>query len=271
MLLHIQTISTNPPFLILSMFPSMPSARHPLRVAGNTRQLSLGTSGELGLGPSQTYLINPTPMSLSQSSRLSCIKVSCGWKHTLFLTATGQVFACGSNKYGQCCPTSTQTPSPVLDCYWHPQHIALPSNTTQPHNPHTGEPCVAVHDIKCGWNHSGALCVNGELLMWGRNSHGQCGGNAIQIGFVRVQVCFASPMSDVPASDRIRSFGCGSDHTVAVCESGQVAVWGWGEHHQTGTTTITDAHSPQCVPLGPHLTACDFAFTGGAFVIVCGK
>lgn len=29
------------------------------------------------------------------------ISVACGGQHSLFLTETGEVFACGSNKYGQ--------------------------------------------------------------------------------------------------------------------------------------------------------------------------
>lgn len=56
--------------------------------------------GELGLGGiEEEHILTPRPLDWFGAS--SVTEVACGETHSLLLTKDGQVYACGSNDYGQ--------------------------------------------------------------------------------------------------------------------------------------------------------------------------
>jgi hypothetical protein len=83
--------------------------------------------------------------------------IATGSEHTLFLTETGQVFACGKNQYGQLGSSeSWLTPTPV----------------TTPVRVEFDAPIVS---IAAGRHHSLALDLYGNVWAWGRNNYLQLG------------------------------------------------------------------------------------------------
>jgi protein ATS1 len=83
------------------------------------------------------------------------------------------------------------------------------------------EPVVKSQLTKCqslsaGWGNLIALDDDGKLHASGRNDHGQL------------------PGPDMP---KLTQVAVGSEHTVALTESGDVLAWGWGEHGNCGPTT----------------------------------
>ncbi|CAE7491896.1 psmg3 [Symbiodinium sp. CCMP2456] len=64
---------------------------------------------------SETW-VNPWPQALDMPGSARCVRLACGAKHTLFLTATGQLYGCGQNAQRQLssavsgCVTTTELP-----------------------------------------------------------------------------------------------------------------------------------------------------------------
>jgi protein ATS1 len=68
-------------------------------------------------------------------------------------------------------------------------------------------------DVGASWGNIYALKIDGSLISWGRNDHGQ----------------LAPPQ--LPTITRI---SIGSEHVVAQSSEGDVMAWGWGEHGNCG-------------------------------------
>jgi len=71
-------------------------------------------------------------------------------------------------------------------------------------------------DVGASWGSIFVLRVNGELLSWGREDHGQL-----------------TP----PALPLISQVGVGSEHVLGLTVEGDVLAWGWGEHGNCGPNT----------------------------------
>lgn len=115
-----------------------------------------GRHGELGLGGSR--LATESLAQIDALQEESVRRVFCGWQHSLFQTSKGRLFICGSNRHGQLAsPTSAKVnPLPIqviTDC---------------------GEPLI-VAQVDVGWHFALCLTTTGDLLAWGKGSHGQLG------------------------------------------------------------------------------------------------
>ncbi|KAL2653788.1 hypothetical protein R1flu_021916 [Riccia fluitans] len=116
--------------------------------------------------------------------------------------------------------------------------------------------------VSLGWNHGLALGIDGVLWAWGSNQRGQVGTSD---GEKPVSVSFSSETcaQDGDCIDQqwpkmVRVHGitgkclissAGSEHSAALCDSGEVRVWGWGEHGQLGLGDTSDVPLPQVVSL----------------------
>ena len=58
-----------------------------------------GIYGQLGLGIETKQISHPTIISDLQDKDI--VNVFCGQNHSMFLSSTGKVFACGNGYYGQ--------------------------------------------------------------------------------------------------------------------------------------------------------------------------
>ncbi|XP_051983066.1 probable E3 ubiquitin-protein ligase HERC3 [Xyrauchen texanus] len=98
-----------------------------------------------------------------------------------------------------------------------------------------------VIQITCGDQHSMALTQDGQLFVWGENSHGQLGLKEGQSGTLTAQ--HVQSLSGIP----LAQISAGGDHSFALSLSG--AVFGWGKNNsgQLGLGDTKDRHVPTVV------------------------
>ncbi len=96
--------------------------------------------------------------------------------------------------------------------------------------------------IAAGSFHNLALCSDGTLAAWGSNTFGQLGNNLSSAAFVPVRV----DLNGVLAGKRIVAIAAGYQHSLALCSDGTLAAWGNNESGQLGIGSI---ESPKRVPV----------------------
>lgn len=121
--------------------------------------------GQLGLN--EPYVeFKQSPMLIDSLLNLKPQGISCGANHTLVHTKSGDVFAWGSNEYGQC---GTTTGIKI-----HKHHQPTVVNFDQYYKP-------VIRSVSGGGYHSGFIDDIGRLFVCGRNNMGQLGlGNTNQ-------------------------------------------------------------------------------------------
>ncbi len=94
-----------------------------------------------------------------------------------------------------------------------------------------------------------ALCSDGTVVGWGRNSQGQLGdGSSTQCS---LPVTVNSDTGLDPRYVPIRSIAAGALHSIALCDGGTVVAWGDNRHGQLGDGTTTDRTVPVLVNTPP--------------------
>ncbi len=91
--------------------------------------------------------------------------------------------------------------------------------------------------------HNLALCSDGTLVSWGRNSYGQLGDGTYTERTMPVRV----DTSGVLAGKRIIDIAVGSEFSVVLCEDGTLAAWGINNYGQLGNGTTTSSTRPVAV------------------------
>ena len=150
--------------------------------------------------------------------------VAAGEHHSLILTATGDVYALGSNREGQLgvSSASTESAQPVLVL-----------------GPATGSEAVVA--IAAGARHSIALTASGKVLTCGCSLHGQCGTGVV------------SPTVPTPAT--VEALGplkavavaAGMAHSLVLTDTGDVYAWGRNAEGQLGDGTMTGSLVPKLI------------------------
>ncbi|KAK2909236.1 hypothetical protein QQF64_000658 [Cirrhinus molitorella] len=98
-----------------------------------------------------------------------------------------------------------------------------------------------VIQIACGDHHSMALTNDGQLFVWGENSHGQLGlkkDHPPSLSAQHVQSLSGIPVAQISA---------GGDHSFVLSLSGVVFGWGKNSAGQLGLGDTTDRHIPTIV------------------------
>ncbi|XP_056619314.1 probable E3 ubiquitin-protein ligase HERC3 [Triplophysa dalaica] len=98
-----------------------------------------------------------------------------------------------------------------------------------------------VIQISCGDQHSMALTQEGQVFVWGENSHGQLGLGEGRSGSQtpqHVQCLDGVPLAQISA---------GGDHSFVLSLSGVVLGWGKNSSGQLGLGDTTDRHVPTVV------------------------
>ncbi|NCC50106.1 MAG: hypothetical protein EOM20_02710 [Spartobacteria bacterium] len=170
-------------------------------------------------------------------------QVASGMDHTLFLTAGGEVYGTGDNRYGQ-------LGLGAVDEVLYPTLITMPNN-------------LKAKDIACGHHHSLVLAENGAVYAFGLNTKGQLGiGNNVN--------CL------VPTLTRfafITKIACGSYFSAALTHLGQVLVTGdngYGQLSQNNTTdrnSWVSAYSEQVVDIACGASHLMMRFNGGSHAV----
>ncbi|KAF4670941.1 hypothetical protein FOL46_000563 [Perkinsus olseni] len=144
------------------------------------------------------------------SLRFKVALVSAGLDFTLLATTEGRVYGQGSNPFGALgIGTIVSTNRPVTD--WTP--AAIPKGT------------IAVN-LAAGCFHSGIVDHRGWLWVAGSDLHGRLG-----IGRVHALECEKIPTYErVFGIPKVTAVALGSNHSIVLCQDGD--VWGWGSNER---------------------------------------
>jgi alpha-tubulin suppressor-like RCC1 family protein len=147
------------------------------------------------------------------------IDIAAGDNHGLALSSYGEVFAFGSNAYGQLGDATLQsksTPVPVLGSLAYKVTIAVDASTVT----------------------SYALTSDGQVYSWGNNTFGKLGIGIS--GGLRATPSLVQGLNDV----FITSISAGATHMLAVSSNGSAYSWGLNNYGELGDQTTTTRYSP---------------------------
>jgi alpha-tubulin suppressor-like RCC1 family protein len=140
------------------------------------------------------------------------VAVSAGGNHSLIVTASGKVFACGDNTYGQLAQPDTTLSSGTL------VEVNFPSLSTK------------IVSVVAGADHNLAVDEGGGVWVWGRNDSGQLGKNT-RTGADRTPVRILSSGA--------KSLAAGYAHSLILKQDGSVLGFGRNTLGQTGQSSGT--------------------------------
>ncbi|GMF40879.1 unnamed protein product [Phytophthora fragariaefolia] len=193
-------------------------------VDGEVFSWGSGRHGQLGLGDG--ILKTESPVCIEALNGAAITNVFCGWEHSVFRSSSGEVFTCGNNRHGQLGVQNSMSAAADTPRERRKQVIALPVRVADPHNK-----CLALRtaQIGCGWHYVLCLTEGGNLVTWGKGSHGQLGLGELENAYEPQIVGFTYPVQQI---------ACGSEHSMVVTSTGDLYTCGWGEHGNLGTPLL---------------------------------
>ncbi|XP_055644647.1 protein RCC2 homolog [Toxorhynchites rutilus septentrionalis] len=219
------------------------SSAHSVLINMDRKALTFGRNqfGQLGQADLKTL---EKPTLVPGLENMNIIQAACGRNHTLFLTDTGTVYACGDNKNGQCGVGNTQ---PIM------------SKVTRLN--YSGPQLIK---IGCGADFSMVLDIKGNLYSFGLPEYGQLGHNTDGKYFVtstKMSFHFETSPKKVmlyvekskeghvlPLDDvKIVDFSCGYNHTVAIDAKNRAFSWGFGGIGRLGHAEQKDEMVPRLI------------------------
>ncbi|HQF39427.1 MAG TPA: choice-of-anchor Q domain-containing protein, partial [Opitutaceae bacterium] len=204
--------------------------------------VSWGDNGFGQLGNNSTTA-SSVPLDLLGTGALAgktVVAVALGFEHSLALCSDGTVAAWGRNMGGQLGNNST-TSSSV------PVAVSMIGGTSAL----AGKTVVAV---AAGESYSLALCSDGTVAAWGRNSFGQLGNNSTTDSLVPVAVNTASGTSAL-SGKTVVAVSAGTVHSLALCSDGTVAAWGFNTYGSLGNASTAPSGVPVAVNTGSGTSA----------------
>lgn len=232
--------------------------------------------GQLGFGDEEKYDA-AGQVSFDSNDRIEA--VAAGYDHTLALSASGKVWAWGSNRYGQLgdgSESDRSKPVRVMDgrkplddiiavsagfglslalnedgevWTWGSQGKA--NGELQQVMIQKGEKLVPLEDIvaiSSGYDHALALDKSGNLYGWGSNRDGQLG-----VGKGTTYSLHAIDITGLPA---IKSISAGDRTSAAIDKSGDIWIWGIGyPNDYRSKPGENDRFEPERITEGEHFTA----------------
>ena len=152
---------------------------------------------------------NPTPTLVTMPGQIGSItRVAVGQDHSLVVTSSGQLYAFGSNYYGQ---LGNATNSGILTANPTPAIVGLPGQSGP------------VTQVAGGAGHSLAVTASGQLYGFGHNQIGQL-GNATNNGIITANP--TPSLASLPAGTTIATIARGSNsyHSLALVSNLAIAT-----------------------------------------------
>ncbi len=152
--------------------------------------------------------------------------ISCGAFHSIVLTNCGEVYAWGSNRFGQignACNSDQLMPIKMKG--FNNERVVM---------------------ISCGLWHSMALTESGRVYSWGRNDCGQLGigttGGSNEPKFVAV-------IDEIKFNVFIEKISCGSYHSLLLSSDGYIYAFGRNQFGELGNQKEGDELSPHRIKI----------------------
>ncbi|KAF0709382.1 Aste57867_5972 [Aphanomyces stellatus] len=194
------------------MFHALACDRH-----GHVYAWGTNASGQLGIAMDVPVATDPTPVTQLRGMYIST--VACGEAHSIALTASGQVYTWGSNRFDQLgrqqdVGESSAVPTLVVQD-WGGRTLA---NERRPDKSLLGmdpsEPGMALR-IAAGTHHSLVISRDGALFAWGCGHHGQLGHGSTMDVSVPTQVMTLATFVAV-------DIGAGATYSCVLLKTGHV-------------------------------------------------
>ena len=194
-----------------------------ITIAGTLYAWGYNSGGALG---DLTTVNKSSPVLVSGPAATSWATVSAS-DHSLAITTTGRLYAWGPNDYGGLGDlTVVGKSSPVL--------VSGPAATSW-------------SAVEGGRFHSLGITTNGTLYAWGTNYLGMLGD--------LTTIEKSSPvLVSGPVNTSWSSVSCGSNHSLAITNSGRLYAWGYNNVGQLGDASLNSSSSPVLVS-GPASTS----------------
>ena len=216
-------------------------SRHKLLVSNNGKFYGLGENdkGQLGIGNAinmgllkQGRTIQPLPIydTYKILKGVTIINISCGLKHSVFLTSNGKVMSCGYNKHRQCGIS-------LMKCTDSENRWQLQPTYVTNLGP---DDDVKIIDIQSGLRHNLCLSMDGKLYVFGGNDMGQLG---MGIEVHRIEYGLLHPF--FAENGGLVKICCGKNHSVLLDDCGKCYLFGHNSYGQMGTDKWDDSF--ECV------------------------
>ncbi|MFT3783399.1 MAG: Ig-like domain-containing protein [Nibricoccus sp.] len=168
----------------------------------------LNDAGQLGNNSTASSYLPTAVLGSGALTDKQVVAMASGISYTLALCSDGTVAAWGTNDQGQL-GNGTTTSSLV------PVAVDITGVLS-------GKTVIAV---AAGTQHSLALCSDGTVAAWGRNTQGQLGNGTTTSSLVPVAV----DTTGVLSGKTVIALSAGLFHSLALCSDGTVVAWGTGE------------------------------------------
>tara|TARA_B110000208_G_scaffold21771_1_gene27540 strand:+ start:109 stop:1068 length:960 start_codon:yes stop_codon:yes gene_type:complete len=188
-------------------------------------------------------------------------QVVCGADHSIAVTKDGEVYAWGSNDYGQLGFDSDK------------KNVNVPKKVV-------GLEGHTVVQVDASHYHSAALTSEGEVFTWGWGGgtsakdvfqdalFGSGGIGALGHGDLEDRAVPTRVEALVEDGIRVKHVSCGKSHTVVLTEDGMVWSWGKGDSGRLGHCSTEDFMYPEPVEiLNEELGPCSQISCGESFTL----
>ena len=204
---------------------------HVLALGSDKNLYAWGADGFGQLGDNSTTDTNTPKIITTPSSAAPFTSIAAGSSFSLALGSDGQVYAWGSNFFGQIGQGTATGP------------FTTPTQVLPP----TGTSGLTFTAIAAGGNFAMALGSDHNVYAWGDNRFGQLGDGTQLNRSTPVQVQSPTSFGGSP----VTQIAAGSSHSLALTASGTVYAWGDNDSGQLGDGTFTEKFNPVqvCAPV----------------------
>lgn len=194
-----------------------------------------GVFGELGCGENIT-ITHGHPLLIDELTNKNIIKVSCGLRHVIALTDSGELYGWGNSRYGQLGEHATRGKNfrPVKICVNEDNDVESRKETDENETVNNNATGIKILDVACGQNHTAMLSNNGYIFTFGCNKHGQLGIESPVIIANTPKIQRVLIPGQKQGKRQVVEISCGWNTTFARCDDGTVFAWGRNDHGQLG-------------------------------------